>query len=302
MIKYVFLILVFAINTFSQFTENVFIVVIDGPRYSETFGDSTHTYIPVMWNILKPLGTFYSSFYNNGTTKTNSGHSSILTGTWQSIKNDGSERPSMPTLFECYRKQVDTSANACYVVLGKSKLDVLSHSLHPDYGPEFSASIKYSEKEEDDCKTLENIKEVVTKYHPKILVANFAGVDIAAHDEDFVSYTSKIKTADSLMGELWTFIQNDSIYKNKTTLFITNDHGRHLDSVKTGFHDHGDDCEGCRHVSLLIIGPDTPVGAVDTTIYEQIDVAPTISRMLKFEMPYVTGKIIESAFKQEASE
>lgn len=298
--RYIFLVLFFINNIFAQSTENVFIVVIDGPRYSETFGDSNYTLIPVMGNILKPLGAFYSSFYNNGTTKTNSGHSSILTGIWQSIRNDGSERPSMPTIFEYYRKHVDTSANSCFVVLGKTKLDVLSFSTHPEYGSKYAATVKYSKKEEDDRMTFENIKEVVKKYRPKMLISNFAGVDISAHDEDFESYTTKIKIVDSLMGELWNFIQSDSIYKDKTTLFITNDHGRHLDSVKTGFRDHGDDCEGCRHISLLILGPDTPAGIIDTTMYEQTDIAPTISRMLKFEMPYSKGKVIESALRTES--
>lgn len=297
--KCLFVLLFVFTSVSAQLTENVFIIVIDGPRYSETYGDSNHTYIPNLWLALRPQGILYTNFYNNGTTKTNSGHSSILSGTWQSIKNDGSEKPSMPTLFECYRKQVDTSASSCFVVLGKKKLDVLAYSTHPDYGYQYAASVKYSEKEEDDCLTLENIKDVVQTYRPKLIIANFAGVDIAAHDEDFESYTNKLKIADSLMWVLWNLIQNDSIYQNKTTLFITNDHGRHLDSIKTGFHDHGDDCEGCRHISLLILGPDTPAGVIDSTFYEQIDIAPTVAKLLKFEMPYSKGKIIESAFIKE---
>jgi len=35
-------------SLFAQRTENVFILVIDGARYSETFGDQTHKYIPKM--------------------------------------------------------------------------------------------------------------------------------------------------------------------------------------------------------------------------------------------------------------
>jgi hypothetical protein len=279
----------------AQITENVFIIVIDGARYSETFGDSLHSFVPTMWNRLKPLGTLYTSFYNDGVTKTNSGHTSILTGTWQSILNNGSERPSMPTLFEYYRKQKHTPITASYVVLGKDKLDILTYSTHKNYGFDYRASFKRSTKDSDDCRTFKNIKEVVSESHPHLLIANFGGVDIAGHDEEFVNYTSKIKTADSLMGELWNYIQSDSAYRNKTTLMITNDHGRHLDSVSGGFHKHGDDCEGCRHISLLILGPDTPVGVIDTTMTKQIDIAPTVGRLLKFETPYCIGRVINSA-------
>lgn len=30
-------------------TEKVMVVIIDGARYTETFGDPNHTYIPEMW-------------------------------------------------------------------------------------------------------------------------------------------------------------------------------------------------------------------------------------------------------------
>ena len=39
-----------------------------------------------------------------GKTETNPGHTSILTGTWQQIANDGSERPTKPTVFEYIQK------------------------------------------------------------------------------------------------------------------------------------------------------------------------------------------------------
>ena len=121
----------------------MFIAVIDGARYSETYGDVNHQYIPNIWNKLKPQGTIYTSFYNNGGTYTVPGHSSIITGTWQDLPNDGSERPNQPTLFEYYRKQYNSAQSKNYVILGKDKLDVLAYSTNPDYGNDFKASVKY---------------------------------------------------------------------------------------------------------------------------------------------------------------
>ncbi len=44
-------------------TKHVFIVVMDGVRYSETFGDSTHALIPRLYNDLRPEGTLFTNFY-----------------------------------------------------------------------------------------------------------------------------------------------------------------------------------------------------------------------------------------------
>ncbi|MBP1648982.1 MAG: sulfatase [Bacteroidetes bacterium] len=77
-------------------TRTVIIAVIDGPRYSGTFGDPTHLYIPRIWNILRPQGVIYTEYRNLGLTETNSGHAMIVTGTIQSIANDGSQ----PTKLE----------------------------------------------------------------------------------------------------------------------------------------------------------------------------------------------------------
>jgi hypothetical protein len=54
-------------------TENSIIVVMDGPRYSETWGDTSHQYIPHMFNDMAPFGVVYSNFRNRGETNTTSG-------------------------------------------------------------------------------------------------------------------------------------------------------------------------------------------------------------------------------------
>ena len=60
-------------------TEYVIVLVIDGPRISETFGDSTFQYIPNLARILAPQGVLVKGFKNNGVTHTNPGHVAIAT-------------------------------------------------------------------------------------------------------------------------------------------------------------------------------------------------------------------------------
>jgi hypothetical protein len=59
-------------------TKHVCIVVMDGVRYSETFGDSTHALVPHLYNDLKPEGTLFTNFYNRGITVTRQGHSTLI--------------------------------------------------------------------------------------------------------------------------------------------------------------------------------------------------------------------------------
>lgn len=84
--------------------------------------------------------------------------------------------------------------------------------------------------------------------------------------------------------------------KDRTTLFITNDHGRHLDGHKNGFINHGDGCEGCRHIALLAMGPDFKKDVVIGNQGEMIDISKTISRMMGFDMPTSKGRLLNELF------
>ena len=291
--KYILICLttVFFFTLRAQQTEHVVVAVIDGVRYTETFGDSTHANISRIWSQLRSLGTIYTAFTNESLTSTVPGHSSIITGTWQKLTNNGTQRPTQPTIFEYFRKQHSVGSTACWVVSGKSKLNILSGSNHPEYGRNYSASVIASDEKYNDSYALDNTRYVLQKYHSCLTVVNFPMTDNKAHGGDWAGYLSAIQAADTLVTSLWNIIQEDSLLHNKTTLIITNDHGRHTGD----FTSHGDGCKGCRHIMLLIIGPDTPAGVVDSMPHVQIDIAPTIGALMKFSTPYSTGSIIRSA-------
>ncbi len=94
------------------------------------------------------------------------------------------------------------------------------------------------------------------------------------------------------MNQIWQTIQSDPEMKDQTTLLITNDHGRHLDGRKDGFVSHGDKCEGCRHISLLALGPDFQKDLIINTPAEMIDISATIAEMLGFLMPTSRGRVL----------
>ncbi len=264
--------------------QSVVVVVVDGARFPETFG-GTGRWIPRMWNDLRPEGTLWVMFRNEGITTTNPGHASIVSGTWQTIPNDGSTRPTRPTVFEYFRKERNLPDSATLVAAGKGKLEIITHSTHPDYGARFGAVFAPGTNDRD---VVSNVLGILSRSHPRLVVANLPDVDLAAHASDSLGYLSSLWRADSLVGVLWTFLQEDSFYAGNTTLFVTNDHGRH----ERGFSDHGDGCEGCRHIMLLGLGRGMRKGKVVTKPRTQIDIAPAIGDLLGFHVPFADGTSI----------
>ncbi|HEY6438062.1 MAG TPA: sulfatase-like hydrolase/transferase, partial [Ignavibacteriaceae bacterium] len=264
--------------------QNVIIVVIDGVRYSESFG-SAAKYIPYLYNDLKPLGTVFTNFRiaDEGNTSTNPGQASILTGTWQIIKNDGSEHPTKPTIFEYFRKEFSAKVTDCFIVAGKKKIEALSYSTFVGYGSDFGASSNCFEG--DNNIVYDSLITIMNKDHPKLMLVNFPTTDKYAHDSIWVDYINELRNVDELIYQLWQKIQNDDFYKDNTTLFITSDHGRHKDNFK----DHGDDCDGCEHIMLLCVGRNIPKGITNSNLHQQTDIAGTIGSLLGFKTPYAEG-------------
>jgi hypothetical protein len=272
---------------------NAVLMVIDGARYSETFGDTTHSFIPRMWEHLRPIGTLFPNFWNNGETKTNPGMTSIATGTWQHVANDGSERPTMPTFFEYFREALAAPESLTLVVAGKSKLNICSYSNHADYGAPYGAQEDVDFN--SDAETFQALLSDLEADHPRLVLVNLSEVDWDGHSGVWSSYVTAIQTADSLVWELWNFLQSDPFYKGKTFLFVTNDHGRH-DDAHGGFQNHGDDCEGCRHIMLLALGPKIRRNHTVVGEYTQIDLCPTIGSLLGFDTPLADGNMISEGF------
>lgn len=284
--KLFILILIFSSYLFAQ---NLIIVVIDGARYSETFGGNSE-YIPHLYHDLAPSGAIFNNFRiaDEGFTTTNPGQASILTGTWQLIENDGSERPNQPTVFECYRKELSAGATDCFIVAGKKKIGALSYSTVPGHGSKFGACTNCFEGGDDEV--FDSLVVTMDKYHPRLILVNFPSTDKKGHSGDWNAYVKALKNVDNLIFKLWQKIQNDPFYKDETTMFVTNDHGRHTNNIKS----HGCDCDGCEHIMLLAVGKNVSPGVENSNLHYQIDIEPTIGNILGFSTPQAVGTSLYS--------
>ena len=283
-------------------TENVIIIVIDGPRMSETFGDSTYKYIPNLANVLAPQGVLLKNFRNNGPTYTNAGHTAITTGVYQRINNSGLELPKNPSIFQYFLKEKGLSKESAWIIASKGKLNILANTKNKKWRNQYTPSsfcgvngsgLGYTADE----KNFSDALRILGQYHPKLTLINLLEVDVNGHANLWEGYLKAIQRTDQKALELWNFIENDSIYKGKTTLFITNDHGRHSKGHKDGFVSHGDNCEGCRSIYLIALGPDFKKNSILQNRYEQIDISKTIAEMLHFNEPVSEGQVMKDLFK-----
>jgi hypothetical protein len=283
-------------TTYSQLPEKyVVLVIIDGARYSETLGDTSGRFIPNM-KRLSAEAVVIDSFFNNGTTVTNRGVPAIWSGSWAVPKDTfyngfNTQYAIVPSLWEYFRKhygQYAPDTQAMYIM--KYLSTPWLQSFYPQYGTAYWPW--YILQGTSDISVWQNAKTKLQTYHPRLSVVYLADVDHYGHSGNWNDYTKSIKTADSIVNMMWDFVQTDTIFKDKTTILVTNDHGRHSDGVSTGFVSHGDGCAGCRRIMFWGIGADVKKG-VHTTVRRNIpDIVPTIGAMLNFPTPLVSGNSI----------
>lgn len=114
---------------------------------------------------------------------------------------------------------------------------------------------------------------------PKVLYIAYGETDDWAHGSHYRDYLDAAHQFDKWVEGIWNYIQSQPDYKNKTSLFITTDHGRGTGKEWT---DHGSDVAGSNNIWLAVMGPDTPAsGEIKTKmqIYQK-QFAQTIASLL----------------------
>lgn len=275
-------------------SEHVILVVIDGPRYSDTWGMPGQPYIPYMSQELAPQGALFTNFRNNGPTYTLPGHTALVTGFYQHLSNDGSEHPQKPSVLQQYLQQKGLPPYMASIVTSKEKLNILADCRDINWRGRFNPTVNSGEEGQNraDTATLQAAITTLKEDKPGLMLLQFMGPDVNGHANNWEGYLAALQETDRLVYELWTFLQQDEHYKDKTTLLITNDHGRHATGDKDGFISHGDRCESCEHISLLALGPHIAPGTVVTEDFDQADIAPTIGALMGFSTTPYDGSAI----------
>lgn len=122
--------------------------------------------------------------------------------------------------------------------------------------------------------------EYMKKNKPRVLYFAFDETDDFAHAGEYAAYLNSAFYTDRFLDELWNYVQSDPVYKNKTTMILTCDHGRGTNAED--WKHHGEKVVGADQIWMAVIGPDTPAtGEVKkASQYYQNQVAKTMATFL----------------------
>jgi hypothetical protein len=129
--------------------------------------------------------------------------------------------------------------------------------------------------------------EYMKKNKPRVMYFAFDETDDFAHGGEYAAYLNAANYTDRFIGELWSYLQSDLEYKDKTTLIITVDHGRGV--TAEDWKHHGTKIEHADEIWFAVMGPDTKaIGELKGEgQYYQNQVAKTIASFLG--MDYTNG-------------
>lgn len=312
---------------------HVVIMVFDGARIDETFGDgysdaehadAADLFLPVKEH-LAPIGAIVKPGYATGITITGPGHCNLITGVRQEFGHfatpDGSGwyRPELPTLYEAFKEQFGGASSDLVVTGNTDHIESLNYSLYPGLGSDKGAIYKLvseptdpsgTEPANNDDQVFDAVQSRLQSDHPVLLMANLHSMDRAGHyNPDPDEYGRRVEQMAQPAVDMWDWIQSDASgeMKDNTTLILVADHGRHrwLEESEErlngedgpDYRNHGDQCRGCREIPILMVGAGIKKGVTITTPYTQEDVAATVARLLGVALPYTSGVVINEALE-----
>lgn len=133
----------------------------------------------------------------------------------------------------------------------------------------------------------------LASYRPRVLYLAFDETDDWAHDKRYDLTLEALHRTDARLGELWAVLQADPLYRDRTTLIVTVDHGR--GRTPADWTSHGADIAGAEEIWLGCFG-----GAVrargelrDHPVLQQRQVAATVAAAV--------GKDFRTAVPEAAS-
>lgn len=143
--------------------------------------------------------------------------------------------------------------------------------------------------------------QYLRQHAPRVLHIGLGETDEYAHEKRYAEYLLAAQANDRMISQIWQFVQSSPLYRNKTTLFITTDHGR--GNSPATWHKHHGWVDGAEEIWFAVMGPQTaPLGEIEhSTPYFQCQFAQTFAAFLGLEYQAkeaVAGKISDLFLKK----
>lgn len=178
-------------------------------------------------------------------------------------------------------QDTDAERERAKEILGRMKLDpALLRSKAPTFASPDELSMFMT-------------KHVMRAFAPSLLFLTLHDIDIA-HSGAYSLYLEGIRRTDSLCAELWSEVQQNPEYKDKTTLLILPDFGRDgdNDSGGNGFQHHRTGSASARTTWMMALGSGVREKTIVHRPIESIDVTPTVAGLFGLDARLVQGKPI----------
>jgi hypothetical protein len=136
-------------------------------------------------------------------------------------------------------------------------------------------------------------RRVMEQAAPSLLWITLHDIDVA-HSGTYSLYIDGIQRTDRLCLEIWQAVQQNPEYRGNTTMFILPDFGRDSDmnAGGNGFQHHRTGDALSRTTWMMVLGNGVREGAFVQRPIESLDLVPTVSRMLGFNVPLARGQVL----------
>lgn len=151
-------------------------------------------------------------------------------------------------------KRSDLSVNAAWENVKADELTPFQEVLNKQ---QHEQPRKWDEYVRLDFMTYAIAKAYIQTNHPKVTFIGFDETDEYAHAGKYDPYLDAAHEVDARLADLWNTIQQDPVYKGKSALIVTVDHGRG-GSSNGQWCNHGPKIAGADQVWFAVASPDTP--------------------------------------------
>lgn len=300
----------------------VIVLVLDGVRLEDSLGEDVSSAtgelpeatMPTVWDELVPYGLRSTETWNVGATTTAPAHAALLTGRREVYANfamgsrAGLYQPTIPTLHEQLEASGAVALGGTYLYANTGLLEGLASSLWPWDNETNGATYILAEDDdnttqgerlESDVAVLKRLMQKMKKRAVELAVLNLHKVDLAGHYGENTDYADAVANLDEPVADLWAWIQADPRYAEDTWLVVVSDHGRNsiADTTPVWRH-HGCQCNGCRRVPFLLLGPGVRAAHDGDAPILLTDVAPTVAALLGQPMPWADGLVRDDLLEQ----